>query len=118
MKRALLIAAAVGLIAPSGAAAATNSRVTIDDFTYAEPESTFVGQVFSPKKACKNHRKVTLFRKDSGPDQRIGADKTERTGDSYSWSIDFVLKEGGPYYAKIKTGDGCEGDRSKDYNLL
>src|SRR3954452_14368907 len=116
MKRALLIATALALVVPPSAGAATNSTVTIEDFVSGSP-SYMYGFVKSPKKACKNNRKVTLYYKDAGPDTKVGSDKTEPgKGDSYVWKVKSKFI-GGKYYAKIVQEDGCEGDTSKVFDL-
>jgi hypothetical protein len=115
MKRAFLITAAVALMLPAGAGAATRSTVTIDSYQMG----VWYGKVKSPKKKCKDHRRVTLFHKDSGPDTRIGRDRAVPGKlNAYLWSIPQQKPLGGPYYAKIEAGSGCKGDRSEIYTLM
>ena len=92
--------------------------MTIDGFNPGMP-SKFYGAVKSPKKACKNHRKVTLIHRDSGADTKYGSTKTQPgKGGTYFWEIESNSFPAGKYYAKITHENGCAGDTSKFYALV
>jgi hypothetical protein len=114
VKRILLIIAAIAVMLPAGAGAAgaTRSKVTIEAFQLAT--STFYGYVDSPKKRCKDQRKVQLYVQREGEDERLGADRAELEEDRYTWFIP-IDHEIASYYAKIKPRDGCKGDRSDSF---
>jgi hypothetical protein len=102
----LVAALALGTIGGGFAAASTKkfpTQVTIN-FTAGNPPyytaDKFKGKVKSAKKLCKKKRKVTVFRKKSGPDVAFGSDKTNKKGK-------YVVAPGkhapsGKYYSKAK----------------
>lgn len=102
MKRLMLVSAlvAVGvgsLSAGSAAGAVTTVKTTV---TITSGEGTeFTGKVSSPKKQCRDDRKVTLYMKpyDGSADTAVGSDKTDASG---AWSMEgsFVA---GIYYARV-----------------
>ncbi|HEX3174643.1 MAG TPA: hypothetical protein VHQ43_10570 [Solirubrobacterales bacterium] len=70
--------------------------------------SEFRGKVSSPRKECRDDRKVTLFMKpyDGGADVAVGRDETNASG---TWTIEgsFVA---GIYYAKVAAALEHEDD--------
>ena len=82
---ALIAVFAVGTLGGGFAGAATvkkfPTKVTINfvagDAYHADK---FKGKVKSDKKVCRKHRKVTVFRKKSGPDAKYGSDFTNNKG--------------------------------------
>jgi hypothetical protein len=93
-----LVAVGVGsLSAGSAAGAVTTVKTTV---TITSGEGTeFTGKVSSPKKQCRDDRKVTLYMKpyDGSADTAVGSDKTDASG---AWSMEgsFVA---GIYYARV-----------------
>jgi hypothetical protein len=102
MKRLALVLAlvAVGvasLFVGSAVSAVTTVKSTV---TITSGEGTgFTGKVSSPKKACRDDRKVKLYMKSysGGADSLVGSDVTDASG---AWSIEgsFVA---GIYYARV-----------------
>jgi hypothetical protein len=118
MKRVMIAAiacvACVALV-PSAATAGdkTETKVSIGD--YVPDMSYWYGYVKSDKKACKDDRKVTLYRKQEGSDEKIGSDRSEPGKlSSYTWEVE-QSPSGGDYYAKTDATDKCGGDKSKIY---
>jgi hypothetical protein len=102
MKRLLLVLALVAmgsgvlsLGSAAGAVRTVKSTVTIASGDGSE----FTGRVSSPRKGCRDDRKVTLYMKpyDGSADVAVGSDKTNASG---AWAIDgsFVA---GIYYARV-----------------
>jgi hypothetical protein len=111
MKRLLLVLALIavgsGVLCLGSAAAAV--RTVKSTVTIASGEgSEFRGKVSSPKKECRDDRRVTLFMKpyDGSADLAVGRDETNASG---IWTIEgsFVA---GIYYAKVATALEHEGD--------
>ena len=117
IKVTVVTAALIGVLvlgAALASAASVGTRVTIH-FDKASPaRDVFRGQVFSPRHACEENRRVVVFRKHMGPDARIGSDRSEDNG---HWSVDVEGHAApGHYYAKALRkdlgADFCEVDRS------
>jgi hypothetical protein len=91
-----------------------SSHVTIKTFL-----PLYHGKVKSDYPQCAHNRKVKLFRKQSGPDDKIGKDKTNSHG---RWHVAFPgdPNNGDKFYAKVGvknvssvgTGLSCAGDKS------
>lgn len=85
-------------------------------------DGRFGGRVTAPNPACKDTRKVTVYRViDGGPDQALGHDTTSANG---QWSVEVSGFAGislARFYAKVKRrSEGtagtiyvCRGDRSR-----
>lgn len=117
MKRVMIAAiacvACVALPATATARDKTETKVSIGD--YIPDDSVWYGYVKSDKKACKDDRKVTLYRKQEGSDEKIGSDRSGPGKlNSYVWEISQT-PSGGDYYAKTDATDKCAGDKSKIY---
>jgi hypothetical protein len=101
MKRLALVLAlvAVGVALSVGSAAGAVKTVK-STVTITSGEGTeFKGKVSSPKKQCRDDRKVKLYMKSysGGADSLVGSDVTNASG---AWSIEgsFVA---GIYYARV-----------------
>jgi hypothetical protein len=123
-RRGLIIAlAAVTALALAASAGATRtvripSKVSIKNH-HGLP---FIGRVTSPNGACEEGRKVVLYRViEGGPDQALGHDTTNATG---NWSVEVSGYAGismSHFYARVKRrSEGtagtiyvCRGDRSR-----
>jgi hypothetical protein len=79
------------------------------------------GKVQSEAPKCVRGRRVTLFERRSGPDRKVGRDRTNRRG---RWTVKVPPDELEPqdrFYAKVSrklnivSGEGyvCRGDRSR-----
>jgi hypothetical protein len=123
MKRAVLLAiAAVATCAPAAwGGEKANTTVTIDSAFFASGETQWAGDIMSPLKACKNERRVLLFRVTSGPDEKVGSTKSFRgltDRKNYFWTFsERGAAKRGKYYAKVKPTDTCQGDRSENIQL-
>ena len=89
-----------------------NTSLTIN-FSRSGNDS-FFGRVKSPKPRCIRQRKVSVYRKRSGTDQKIGSDLSSSTG---RWRINVGgSAHRGDYYAKTKAltipAGVCKGARS------
>ena len=122
MKRILFViaASAVVYVASASAAAAAETRVTLDNIEVTPTGTIWTGDIFSTKKSCKNKRKVTVFRVRGGADEKRGSTLSYKGSDQpgYFWAYgeDGVAPPGG-YYAKVRKTDGCKADRSPVYEL-
>jgi hypothetical protein len=103
---------ALGLAVPGTAGAAEPTRLTI-----TKDLPRFIGQVESTLPRCEQDRRVILYRKEAGPNKRVGADHSE---DSGRWVIDVERErfQPGTYYAKaprVTRGSvTCQRDRSRE----
>jgi hypothetical protein len=100
--------------AEAGGKAAT--RVTIDSAFSTPGGSSFSGDIFSSRKACKNNRQVLVYRQKAGTDQKIGQTRSFQglVDPGYFW---VLFKKGefypsGQYYAKVNPTSKCKGDKS------
>jgi hypothetical protein len=117
MKRAVLLvmAGAMACVPAAWGAAKTNTTVTIDAVFLGSGQTHWSGDLMSPRKACKNERRVLIFRARSGADQKVGSTRSFKgmVDNGYYWTY---FEEGaapsGKYYAKVKPTDTCQGDRS------
>ena len=117
MKRAVLVAlgVAVACVPVAWADGKANTRVTIDSAFINPGETLFAGDIFSPRKACKNDRRVLIFRVRPGEDQKIGATRSYKGSaqPGYYWThSEPGLAPAGNYYSKVKPTERCQGDRS------
>ncbi len=117
MKCAILVALAVAVacVPVAWADGRANTRVTIDSAFINPGETLFAGDIFSPRKACKNDRRVLIFRVRPGEDQKIGATRSYKGSaqPGYYWThSEPGLLPAGNYYSKVKRNMRCRGDRS------
>jgi len=84
------------------------------------------GKVKADAPKCVRNRRVVLFERRSGPDRKVGTDRTNRRG---RWKVKVAVDELEPqdrFYAKarrklnIVSGDGyvCRADRSKTVTFV
>ena len=84
------------------------------------PTTQYNGTVSSPKNACEAERKVSVFRKKSGKNKKIGTAvaRPPLMGGKHTWT---VFKKGKPspgkFYAKSKTTNKCLGAKTKVFEL-
>jgi len=115
---AIVIAVACAPVAWGGGKA--NTRLTFDSVFVVPNETQWAGDIFSPRKACKNDRRVLVFRVRDGADQKMGSTRSYKGTDQpgYYW---VLSKDGlaprGKYYAKVRPTDRCQGDRSGTLQL-
>jgi hypothetical protein len=119
MRWIALLAIAVGIAFVPAAEAGggkASTRVTIDAAFRGMDGSYFSGDIFSPRRRCKNNRPVQVFRMKPGADQRIGRTRSYKgiAQPGYYWTLfkKAAVYPSGNYYAKVKPTDRCKGDRS------
>jgi hypothetical protein len=115
---ALVLLAAMG-IATEAQAAKAPTTVRFLDGSYGTNQTIYEGDLRSSKSSCEKQRKVTVFRKVTGPDLEIGSVKTdEPAGEGRSWKlVDDGYAIAGTYYAKAKGTSRCKGSRSNDFEF-
>ena len=85
-------------------ASTTAAEAPIDTFptlswTDADGATDFFdGEIQSPKRKCERDRRVVLFRKVSGPDEKVA----KTTGEDGSFVIEHEDPGSGRYYVKVK----------------
>ena len=102
----------------SAASAADKARtnVKLDSVVLGGGQTSWGGPISSPKKACKNKRRVLIFRVQPGKDAKLGATKSYKgiSAKGYFWSFSQQgAAPTGQYYAKVKPTDNCKGDKSE-----
>lgn len=122
MKRAALLAMVIAMafVPAASAGGKANTRLTFDSIVLTPSETIWAGDIFSPRKACKNQRKVLVFRVRDGADQKMGSTRsykgTDQPGYYWVFSKDGLAPRG-RYYAKVRPTDRCQGDRSGTLQL-
>ena len=117
MKRAIVLAAAIAVACVPAAAAGgkAKTRVTLDNIEITPGGTIWTGDIFSPRKACKNKRRVLVYRVLDGPDEKRGSTRSfkGKAQPGYFWIYDEPgIAPPGNYYAKVKPTNKCKGDRS------
>ena len=119
MKRACLIVAVSVVVLGANAQGAdkANTKVLFGGANPVTGGTDYFGNIESPKRACANKRRVSVYMKGKGPDEKVASDKSQPgKGDTFYWQ---AREEGPPlagtYYAKARETDDCRGDRSKDF---
>ena len=119
------------LVPASGSAAAeaprtqANTNLSLDFILLTAPRgpaaaTSYVGHISSQEKRCREDRKITVYRKRPGDDQKIGAGRSDKSshGSDTQWEI---TKPGEPkngrYYAKANATNKCEGDKSETVRI-
>ena len=100
-----LTAAATAAMAGPANAAATKTSISIQ-----VQSSGVFGFVKSSKSSCHSGRKVTVYRKVSGPDKKAGSDIAQPNQDGSQYSVG--LSRAGKYYAKVTATSKCKGATS------
>jgi hypothetical protein len=122
MRRVVLLAV-VGVMVCVPAASASgkaDTRVTLDNIEISPGGTIWTGDIFSPKKACKNKRQVLVYRSIDGPDEKLGSTRSYKgmTQPGYYWAYEEEgIPPAGDYYAKVRPTADCKGDRSPNYAL-
>lgn len=105
-----LAAAAAAALAGPASAAKTGIRVSIQ--TEQDGVSGFVK---SSKTSCHSGRKVTVYRKVSGPDKKAGSDTATPNQDGSQYKVS--LAKAGKYYAVVKATSKCKGAKSSSVSF-
>ena len=110
---------AVFLIVAPGAGAGGKAATTVHFTTIISTGSDgsyYEGSIESPKRACANDRKITVFKRTPGSDKVIGSTRSKPRGElGYEWTLEVPehLKNG-TYYAKAPATSNCRGDKSPE----
>jgi hypothetical protein len=107
-RRSALVFALAALLLPAASTAASSySTKVIVSLKFP----AFHGTLQSHKGACMTNRTVKLFREKSGPDKRLG---TDRSNAKAKWSIPIGKRlTSGSYYAKAPAKGRCGAGKSK-----
>ena len=122
MKR-IVVAIAAGVVlsvASVSTAAAAGTQVTLDHIEVTPSGTIWTGDIFSSKKACKDKRRVFVYRVRGGEDEKRGSTRSYKGSaqPGYFWTYgEDGFAPPGRYYAKVRPTDGCKGDRSPAYEL-
>ena len=122
MKRLFLILAVsvAALGANAEGAGKANTRLLFGGANPVSEGTDYFGNIESPKRSCANKRRVSVYLKGTGKDEKVASGKSQPGKvNTFFWQ---VREEGpalaGTYYAKAKETDDCRGDRSKDFLYL
>jgi hypothetical protein len=122
VKRLFLIVAIslVALGANAHGAGKANTKVLFGGANPSSEGTDYYGNIESPKRACANKRRVSVYMKGPGKDEKIASGKSEPGKvNTFFWQ---VREEGPPqpgtYYARARATDDCRGDRSEDFHLI
>jgi hypothetical protein len=119
MRRTILLVLACALACVPAAWAAkpkTKTTVTIDAVFLASGQTHWSGDLKSAKKACKDGRKVVIYRVRPGADAKVGSTKGFKglSDDGYYWThFEMGAAPPGKYYAKVAATKKCRGAQSK-----
>lgn len=103
-----LAVAALGSVALASPASAAKTGTKLSIQTEQDGVSGFVK---SSKSSCHSGRKVTVYRKVSGPDKKAGSDTAQPNQDGSQYKVS--LSRAGKYYAKVNATSKCKGKTSK-----
>ena len=117
MRLALLLVVAIAMACVPAALAADKTRTTVklNSIVLGGGQTSWGGPISSPKKGCKNNRRVLVFRVRPGKDEKRGSTKSYKglVAKGYFWSYsEQGAAPTGQYYAKVKPTDVCKGDKS------
>ena len=120
MGRRVAVAVVLALGVVAGNVSAGGKAGTTVNFTHLIPTgsdgSYFEGSITSSKKACKNDRKVVVFRQKNGDTVKIGSTQSERNANlGYKWVLEQSEHlQNGTYWAKAPETDVCKADKSPE----
>lgn len=107
-RSALLLVALLAALLPAVSAAGSSYSTKI---VVSLKVPAFHGTLKSGRSACASGRTVNLFRKESGPDELLGTDKSNAEA---RWSIPIGKRlTSGSYYAKAPAKGNCKPAKSK-----
>ena len=115
----LILGAAIATAAVAAIPALASNVVRIDSkVRISHRAPAFHGKVRSDNNGCESNRKVKMFRRQHGPDELLGHDRTDHRG---KWKVEVDPLSSGAYYARVKRrAEGaagtifvCSRDRSK-----
>jgi hypothetical protein len=120
MRRVVLcvVAAAMACVPAAWADGKANTRVTLDNIEVTPGSTIWTGDIFSSRTSCKNERRVIVYRVRDGADQKRGSTLSYKgiSQPGYYWAYEEEgIPPAGKYYAKVRSTDRCQGDRSANY---
>jgi hypothetical protein len=117
----MVLAAAIAVVfVPVAEAGKARTTVTLDNIEVTPGETLWTGDIFSPRKACKNRRRVFVYRVRAGADEKRGSTLSYKgkAQPGYFWVYEEEgIPPTGGYYAKVKPTARCKGDRSPTLSL-
>ena len=118
MKRVVLLAlvCAMACVPAAWAGGKAKTTVTIDAVFLASGQTHWSGDLKSARKACKDGRRVLIYRARPGADVKVGTTKAFKgmVDNGYYWThFEVGAAPSGKYYAKVKPTKRCQGDQSK-----
>ena len=119
IKAILLVTAlsVAGMATGATAGGKATTTLKLNAMFEALGDTVITGDIKSSRKACKNNRKVTVYRQQGGADERIGSTRSaEGKGNTYSWVVVKDNVPSGSYYAKSRPTDRCKGDKSNVFD--
>ena len=107
MKRVVLLmmVSALACVPAAWAGGKTKTNVTIDAVFLGSGQTHWSGDIESTRKACKNKRRVLIFRERSGADLKVGSTRSSKglVNNRYYWTyFQLGAAPSGRYYAKVK----------------
>jgi hypothetical protein len=102
---ALAAAALVALAVPVAAAASTEVSTSIAGLSWTDADGAtdhFDGAISSAAKKCVKGRRVSLYKKQAGPDTRLARLTTDKSG---AFAIEREDPGSGRYYVKVKRAE-------------
>ncbi len=130
-KRIILAAVlCMALAVPAAMAHGHKTKTKLDPPAYQQTGTTaadgvIFGTLVTSKEKCGDQRKVTVYRKKSGKDKKIGSTKAmaggraARAGTTFTFGYGVQSKhtQRGKYYTVTKPTSKCGGDRSKSATI-
>ena len=87
------------------------------DITGSPGDYSYSGTIISPKPICKKDRKITVYRRQPGNDEKIGSVNLFPSLDSedknWYWSVPASEEPNGVYYAKARATNKCRKAKSE-----
>jgi hypothetical protein len=113
----IFVAVAIGVLAvPSQAVADKAPAALTIDITGSPGDYSYSGTIISPKPICKKDRKITVFRRQPGSDEKIGSVRSFPSLDSedknWYWAVPATEEPNGFYYAKAGATNRCKKAKS------
>ena len=111
-----VVAIAIACVPAASAGEKASTNVKLSSVILGAGTTSWGGGISSPKKACKNKRRVLVFRVRKGKDEKRGSTKSYQgiVAKGYFWTYsEQGAAPDGKYYAKVKPTDACQGDKSK-----
>ncbi len=109
--KATISALALALAASAALAGPVSAAKTGATLSIQVEQDGVSGFVKSSKGSCHSGRKVTIYRKVSGPDKKAGSDTATPNQDGSQYKVS--LSRAGKYYALVKATKSCKAKKSR-----